>query len=225
MLWPIGLAGLLDLAMAIVLCVDFSREAADRGPAAQPGRTRTAKSGNMGGLILGLRRFSSRWWLPAVVGLLSFINTFTIVLSGPLSILYISAVLGKRSRWLLTAFLNALGATAGVALLVFMARRHGTDWIRDAFPSIFAGEIMTRTEGLMEQYGVGGSILISAMPIVLHPLVFVGIMSDMSSMSIVASVLLGRTIKYSIMAWLAIYARKGLRFFGVNVDLLNDKSC
>ena len=47
-------------------------------------------------------------------------------------------------------------------------------------------------------------------------------MTKMSVMSIVASVLVGRTIKYSIMAWCAMYARGALRFFGVDLNVLQD---
>lgn len=185
--------------------------------------TKPAKVGGLKGLILGLRRFSSQWWLPFVVGLLSFINTYTIVLSGPLTILFVSAILGRQSSWLLTAFLNAVGATVGVVSLIYLVNLRGVDYIRESFPQIFTSSTWTKTEQLMEAYGFGGSVMVASMPIVLHPLVLFGVISGMDQTAIVASVLIGRTIKYVVMGWCAINARKALRFFGVNLAMLDDE--
>ena len=115
MKWPIAAAGVLDILMALLLHLDASRSGGN-GSGSGSGSGGSGKK--KGGMIMNLRRFSTTWWLPGVVGLLSFVNTYTIVLSGPLTILYVSAVLGKPRRWFLTAFLNALGATLGVASLV-----------------------------------------------------------------------------------------------------------
>ncbi|KAJ1622401.1 hypothetical protein T492DRAFT_600528 [Pavlovales sp. CCMP2436] len=167
--------------------------------------------------LLGLKTFASSWWYPWVVGMLSCVNTFTVVLSGPLVILYVAGVLAngaKLQRRLTSAVANALGTTIGAAMLIALIEQKGVQSVTDAFPTIFASKSWERSKGLIEDYGFLGTIGFSAMPIVLHPGVIFALTAGMNRATILAAVMIGRTIKYTVMAQLAVGAPHLLRFFG-----------
>ena len=97
----------------------------------------------------------------------------------------------------------------------------------------------------MQSYGSIAAVPVSAMPIILHPLIFFAKLSKMShstrhkskasapgDATILAAILLGRVIKYSIMAQMALTAPQLLRFFGASQETIqqavaacNDCSC
>merc|ERR1719343_1939677 len=96
--------------------------------------------------VASLRRFASAAWFPILVGLLSGLNLFTLVLSGPLVVLFCSAVLANPRRWFFAALANAVGTVAGCALMVYLIEQNGSDYIKEAFPSTFASKWWTWTE-------------------------------------------------------------------------------
>jgi len=63
-----------------------------------------------------------------------------------------------------------------------------------------------RTRALVRDYGVAGSVLVSAMPVVLHPLALFATAGGMPTPTLLASVLVGRTVKYFIFGALALAA-------------------
>lgn len=72
----------------------------------------------------------------------------------------------------------------------------------------------------MQSYGSIAAVPVSAMPIILHPLIFFGKLSKMSDATILLAILLGRIIKYSIMAQMALTAPQLLRFFGASQETI-----
>ena len=75
MKWPIAAAGVLDILMALLLLLDASRSGGN-GSGSGSGSGSGGNGKKKGGMIMNLRRFSTTWWLPGVVGLLSFVNTY-----------------------------------------------------------------------------------------------------------------------------------------------------
>jgi len=147
--------------------------------------------------VAGLKRFAAAPWFPIIVGALSGLNLFTLVLSGPLVVLFCSAVLANRQRWLFTAVANAIGTVAGCFLLVLLIEQRGTDFVKDTFPSTFKSKWWAWTEGMMQAYGSVAAVPVAAMPIILHPLIFFGKLSNMSNAMLLGSILMGRIAKYS----------------------------
>eukprot|EP00039_Didymoeca_costata_P029918 m.27032 g.27032 ORF g.27032 m.27032 type:complete len:333 (-) comp7856_c1_seq1:968-1966(-) len=164
-----------------------------------------------------LLQFTSEWWYPWVVGVLSAVNNFTLVLSGPLSILFISGVLAKPERKYICAIANALGAALGMAALVYVCG--GEEGIRSRFSIIFDEQgkyqwALLKSKELVEAGGIPGAVVISVLPIVLHPLVVFGLFLGMSAPVLIMCILAGRIVKYIIMGQLALEAPHLLSFFG-----------
>mmetsp|Transcript_145910 Transcript_145910/g.254552 ORF Transcript_145910/g.254552 Transcript_145910/m.254552 type:complete len:186 (+) Transcript_145910:81-638(+) len=168
-----------------------------------------------------LKRFAAAPWFPVIVGALSGLNLFTLVLSAPLVILYCSAVIASPRRWFSTALLNAIGTVAGCVVMVLLIEAKGTDFIKEAFPSTFKSKWWAWTEGMMQAYGSIAAIPVSAMPIILHPLIFFAKLSNMSNMILLVSILVGRILKYCIMAQVAMQAPHLLKFFGASKETID----
>lgn len=137
--------------------------------------------------------------------------------AGPLVVLYVAGVLAngaKLQRRLTAAFANALGTTVGAALLIALIERNGVQAVTDTFPSIFASKTWERSKELIHAHGFAGTAAVCAMPIVLHPAVIFAVTAGMQRSTLLAAVLLGRMVKYTIMAQLAVGAPHLLRFFG-----------
>ena len=146
--------------------------------------------------------------------------------TGPLVVLYVAGVLANGARLerrVTAALANALGTTVGAALLLRLIDQNGVDAVVDSFPSIFASKGWERSKELISAHGVAGTVLVSAMPIVLHPVVIFGITAGMQHSTLLGAIMLGRTIKYTLMAQLAVGAPHLLRFFGYKGDVEKDK--
>ena len=122
-----------------------------------------------------------------------------------------------------TAFANAVGTTVGIALLIYLMESQGVSYIETAFPKQLESTVAVTTQKYWDEYGLFGAVIISTMPIFLQPLVFIGVMAKTSMATLVSCVLVGRTIKYIIMAELAIVAPNLLKFFGSAAVNASDK--
>ena len=132
----------------------------------------------------------------------------------------------KWGRLPLCAFANALGSTVGIAALMWVVTRPGgagMAYARAKWPDLFGdggggGALdaegaggWARTRGLVRDYGVAGAVLVSAMPVVLHPLALFGVAAGMAPATLCACVLVGRTVKYAAVGGLALAAPGVLR--------------
>merc|ERR1711918_19364 len=164
-----------------------------------------------------VRAFAASWWYPWFVGLLSGINMFTIFLGTPLVGLYIAGAMSGSSpyrRVPLVAIANAVGTTIGAALVLYLITQNGTDWLTATFPSVFGSNQWERTSSMMQQHGWLGCIAVSAMPVVLHPLILFAHLTRVGSLELLSAILLGRFIKYCAMGALANSSSHWLRCFG-----------
>ena len=171
-------------------------------------------------LVVGLLKFARSWWFPWVAAFGTGLNLFTLVLTAATVVLFLAAVLARKERWVSTAFANAVGAVVGSAALLYLLREQGETLMETAFPTVLASPAWAKAYGLLEAYGAFGMFLISCLPIFLHPVIVFGVISGMSNVGILAIILVGRTVKYLVMAWVTANAPSALRFFGVKADLL-----
>lgn len=170
--------------------------------------------GGSGTMVDWLRGYAAMWWYPWMVGLLSGFNNFAVVLSAPLVVLFLSGVYANPKMRVVAAFANAVGTTIGIALLIYLMQTQGVSYIETNFAKQLASPVAVRTQKYWDEYGIAGAVFISMMPIFLQPLVFIGVMAKTPMATLVTCVLVGRTIKYIIMAELAIVAPNLLKFFG-----------
>jgi membrane protein YqaA with SNARE-associated domain len=139
---------------------------------------------------------------------------FTLVLTGPILVLYFSSVFAAPARRPYIALVNAVGTTLGVAILVFLIQQNGTEWVKFSFPSVFQGRVWEMTQAAFQQYGVIGGFLISCLPVVLHPLIFIALLTGMNVVTLLATIFAGRIVKYLVMAQLAATMPHLLRKLG-----------
>ena len=99
-------------------------------------------------------------------------------------------------------------------------RERGLDYLNETFPLLLASPAWAKATGLMQTYGVGGMLLVSSLPIILHPVIAFGMISGMSNATILTIVMAGRTCKYLVMGWVTTNTPNALRFFGIKGALL-----
>ena len=191
--------------------------AAPKAPAGEPGG---AAVGAAEGVVRFLLRFATAWWFPLVAGSGTAINMFTIIFTGATVVMFLAAILGQPRRWVSTALCNAAGATVGTAILLFLVRERGVEYLNTTFPTVLASPAWAKATGLMTTYGVGGMLLVSSLPIILHPVIVFGILSGLSDTSILGIVFAGRTLKYLTMSYITVHAPTALRFFGIKTTLV-----
>ena len=103
-----------------------------------------------------------------------------------------------------------------------LSARASPQYLNETFPMLLASPAWAKAMGYMETYGVGGMLLVSSLPIILHPVIAFGMLSGMDNSTILGIVMAGRTVKYLIMGWVTTSAPGLLRFFGVKQSLLED---
>ena len=167
-----------------------------------------------------LLRFASQPWFPLVAGAATAMNMFTIVFTAATVVLFMAAVLGRPRKFVLAAVVNAAGATLGTAILLLLVRDRGLSYIDESFPNMLASPAWLKAMGLMDTYGAAGMLLVSTMPILLHPVIAFGMVAGLSNTTILLIVMAGRTVKYVTMGYLASTAPAALRFFGIKTEVL-----
>lgn len=123
---------------------------------------------------------------------------------------------------MLTAIANAIGTVAGCFFLVLLIEDRGIDIVKENFPSTFQSKWWVFTEDAMQKYGPIATVPISAMPIILHPLIVFAKLAKMSDSALLLAILIGRIAKYMIMAQMALTAPRALRFFGASDEVIKD---
>lgn len=161
-----------------------------------------------------LLKNAEAWWYPWVVGLGSGVNNFTMVLTGPLVVLFLSGVLAAPQRRIVTAFANAFGATVGVAALIYVFNLYGKDEFEEMYSQVLSGWMPTLKDW-GERFGILGVVIYCCLPLILHPVVLVGLtIMNMNQLVLLLCILVGRTIKYIIMGQLALSGSDMLKLFG-----------
>jgi membrane protein YqaA with SNARE-associated domain len=212
-LGPIGAAGAMELLMALLLLRDVTRAApAPSSPGAAAPRS---------GMLRRLQAFAGSWWFPWLVGAFSGLNVGLVMFTAPITFLFLSAVWARPDRRYYSAVANAIGTTVGAAAVVYLVQTHGVGYLTDAFPQMFAHEGWGKTKALIQSYGPLGVALISAMPIALQPIILFATLAEINPAVLVGCILVGRTVKYSFMAWSLSAAPALLGYLGIRKELLD----
>ena len=144
--------------------------------------------------------------------------------------------------------LREVGTMAGVIVLVHLINENGTEYLQSRFPVLFESDKWKSVEASLEnsqEYGAVGVALVSAMPIILHPVImfcmlgkcnraaltttttnssrWFAFLAKMDQTVFLSAIFVGRVLKYCLMGYLASAAPKALRFFGVDIAKLGIK--
>ena len=99
-----------------------------------------------------------------------------VIFTGATVVIFLASVLGARKRWPVASICNAAGATLGTAVLLLLVRERGLEYLNESFPALLGSPAWAKATGLMQTYGVGGMLLVSSMPIILHPVIAFGML-------------------------------------------------
>ena len=141
-----------------------------------------------------LQSFAASSLFPVLVGSLSGLNLFTLVLTAPLILAFCTAAISARGTkgWVFVVLCNAAGTVAGsLALVLMMEEGGGTDYVKVAFPAAFASKWWARTEKMVSAYGAAGAVLISSLPVILHPLIAIAKLAGMSTTHLLGCIMAG----------------------------------
>lgn len=216
--WSKASAVAVALAAVAIPVLVFTKLGKGKSPA--QAATSTPATGIASSLVDYLLAFSSAPWFPLIAALGTAINMFTIIFTGATVVLFLAAILGQKRNWPYASVANAAGATLGTAALLYLVRERGDSYLNETFPTVLASPAWAKAMGWMQTYGVGGMLLVSSLPIILHPVVVFGLLSNMSDAKILSIVMAGRTIKYLTMGWVTANAPHALKYFGIKGSLV-----
>lgn len=217
--WSKPSAVLLAIAVVVVPIGVFRTLGSSAKKAPAPATNKAA--GAASGVVDFLLRFAGQPWFPLVAAFGTALNMFTIIFTGATVVLFLAAVLGQKRRWPIASLANALGATLGAWVLLLLVRERGIGYLNETFPTVLASPAWAKAMGWMQTYGLGGMLLVSSLPLILHPVIAFGLISGMSDSTILAVVMSGRTIKYIVMGWVTSNAPGALKYFGIKGALVD----
>lgn len=119
-----------------------------------------------------------------------------------------------------TALTNAFGVSVGACLFLGLVECQGQAYVLGMFPDLQGGNSWPRTTAMVTDMGLAGATVVAAMPIVIHPLLVLGLVAGMKKIELVTAVFLGRSIKYMIMSSCAVYSPRLLSYIGVSESTL-----
>ncbi len=155
----------------------------------------------MQSLIRHLQKHARRWWYSPLVAFLAFLDHFTIVI--PTDGLLVSAVLLNPKRWFSTMLVVTLGSSLGALALAALIEWHGLPLLLKISPGIDGTWMWSWTNEFMDEYGMLAVFAVAISPFMQHPAVALAALAEVPLMKIFGVILLGRTIKYGAVCWVA----------------------
>jgi membrane protein YqaA with SNARE-associated domain len=169
-------------------------------------------------LIQRLQYFTDRSWYSPLLGFLSFIDIFIIII--PNDGLLISSAILSPKKWLSLALYVAFGSTLGAIVLAFFVQLHGLPLILKFYPELTQSEIWIQTFKFFQEYGLIVVFLVALAPLAQQPVVILASLSHTPFYKLAAVTCLGRVIKYLFMSYISSHAPKLLnKLWGVHTEL------
>lgn len=157
-----------------------------------------------------IQRYMEKPWYPVLVATVVGLDVF--LLAVPNDILLISAVMAKPKRWLLTCLTICMGSTLGAALLCALLYWN-PDAVRATFPGLFQSHAWQHISDFLHHYGLLATFLGALGPFPQQPFIILGALSDLPFVLLIASLFIGRLIKYLIIGALCSHAPGLLKRF------------
>lgn len=169
-------------------------------------------------LIHRLREYSNSVWYPYLIGILVALDSFILIV--PTDAMTVSAVMLEPKKWIRYAMLVAISSSIGAICLAFIVDIYGQSFIEAVFPGLEQTRMWILTDQFMETYGLIVVFAIAVTPLTQPPSVILAALSHMPLGYIFLAILLGRSIKYLLIAWISSHAPKLLsRMWGVRGEL------
>ena len=149
--------------------------------------------------ICHLSRYADRWWYSLLMAGLSAADAYLVIV--PNEAILVAAVLIDRRRWLRMSSWMAVGSAAGATSLAWLASIYGNRLIHSLWPSLRDAKTWLDSIRMIHDYGAWGLGLISFSPLPQHAAVIIAGLAHMDALTIFLSVLIGRALKYVLLAW------------------------
>lgn len=170
---------------------------------------------------VALRRATGRRGFPLVVGLSALAVTLT--MSVPFASVLVFAVLLSRRRWWIIAMASAVGSSIGGLILYLVFHHLGWNQLVAWYPDIATTRSWRDATVWVSRYGGWALLVVAASPLPQTPALAFAAVSRLPIAEVLAALLLGKLLKYTVYAWLV--ARFPLHFsrlvetrFGYSAD-------
>lgn len=165
-----------------------------------------------------LQKYVNRWWYPPVIAVLAAADNLVVIV--PTDGILISSTMINPRRWMLFATAISLGSTAGAVLLSYLVEVHGLPWILQMYPGIDQTQTWLLTDQFFNQYGLYLVFAVAMTPLMQQPTVILASLSGESILKIGLLVLVGRTLKFLLIAYLSSHAPRMLsKLWGIRGEL------
>lgn len=169
-------------------------------------------------LVHQLRLYSKFWWYPYLIGLLVAVDSFILIV--PTDAMTVSAVMLEPKKWIRYAMLVAISSSIGAILLAVMVDFYGMDFIHAVFPGLDQTRMWQWTDEFMGSYGLLVVFAIAVTPLTQPPSIILAALSHMPLAYIFLAILLGRSIKYLLIAWISTHAPRLLgKMWGLRKEI------
>ena len=158
-----------------------------------------------------LKKFSGQTWYPLLIGLLSFLDVFLIIV--PSDSILLSSTLLNPKRWLTFAIYMTIGSTLGLLILVLILEYNGIESILNYYPALKNSTSWLWTQKFFGAYGLILVFVIAATPLAQQPSVILAVLAGISTLPLITVIFLGRLLKFVLISYVAVKAPKYIEKF------------
>jgi len=138
--------------------------------------------------------------LPALVGILAAVSSLSMSL--PWETIVIPTILLVPQRWIGIWLSSTLGGSAGGAVLAYLFHAIGWSTLHAHFPQIATSHEWQNIAHWVEQYGFWALAAVAMLPLPETPAIIVASLSHQPVASLFLALLIGKFVKYGLIAWL-----------------------
>ena len=147
-------------------------------------------------LIRWLAPLAARRTFPLWCGVVAFVATLSMTVP-VVPLLSVLVVMGRR-RWPWLVLSSVVGSATAGAFLVHVLGDYGSAFVAAQIPEIVATSHWRHTVSWISRYGMFALAFIAALPVAQSPALILVAVLGMPSSEVLASLLMGKAIKYGI---------------------------
>ncbi|MES2801907.1 MAG: hypothetical protein V4654_05400 [Bdellovibrionota bacterium] len=157
------------------------------------------------------------WYLP-MLSLLAFLDNFLVIV--PTDGILISSSMLRPQKWFYFSIFVAAGSAIGALGLAYIIDIYGIQIVESLFPNIQTSSAWIRTQEFFSEYGLWLLFAVSATPFTQQPAIILAVLAGVPILQIFLIALLGRWLKFTLMAYVGSHAPHLLKkFWGVQGEL------
>ncbi len=151
-----------------------------------------------------LQTYSNKSWYHPLLFTLTAVDHF--IGAVPVDTMLVSCTLLTPRIWALYWIEYTIGSTLGAAIMAALTLEYGQPWAHAHFADWMQGKVWIQLSEVIANHGVLGMFVISLLPVPLAPAIILCGLAKLPLIQITLSILIGRTIKYGLIAWVTSHA-------------------